>query len=984
MAKQILFLIFLAALKSWGQQYGFIQYSIKEGLAQTQVTAIGQDHYGNIWIGTVGGVSKFNGTFFENFGRTDGLIGNQINDLLIDEENRVWLGENGGVSLIQAEQIKAFPLKEEQSHYRITHLLKKGTTLYCGTRSNGLLIMEFNADFSQLLTIDHFLVDKKIRKIIVHKGHILIGARDGLYELNAANPEKSEQYNEYNITGLVSKGDTLLLGTINRGVIIQTPTDTLSLRKDNSDLNGDASRSVFMDFKNRIWVCSKKGLASIDKTNIQLYDRRNGLEHDNVKVIFEDREKNLWIGTDGGGMYKFSGEQFVGYTTKEGLASNIVMSITENSDGIWFSTYGGGVTQLTREGTSRHFNRVQHFRNNTIWCSETTTNDRVYFGTSEGISVKDENGLHPLSLDSLLDETRITALYEYQNRLFIGHRQGLSVLENETLRALPIDVSRVRSIIEEPSGSLLIACSEGVFRLDQETWEASEIGQHEELRDVYSLAVNKGQIWAGNQNGLFVIHRDATQSYTLSSTSGSNLLNFLELENDSILWAGTNHGIYQINLSRFESDGEITSRHFTPSDGIRSFETNLNACFTDNSGYIWFGTVQGAVRYDKANATSYVSNLPLLNFEEIQLSLNKTDWRPYAKGFEGFSNIPKELRLPYNRNHLTFKYRGVSQSFPAQVRYQTKLDGFDEDWNPLSDIPFITYSNLPPGEYNFNVRASINENDWTSIKTFGFVIRTPFWQTWWFYTLCSLAVLSILYAIYLSRLRSLRQKQRTEKLIYKSRLVNLEQQSLNASMNRHFIFNALNSIQYYINREDKLSANRYLSSFAKLIRKNLDSSSSHDNLVSLAEELERLELYLSLEYMRFQDKFKYQITVNPGIDLETVRVPAMFLQPYVENSIWHGVLPMKKPGKIDVIVELIDNSIIFEINDNGIGIDASMERKKELSSSHDSKGMKITESRINVLRKITNRKISLQGPFQRHDAKGNPAGTSVKITYPLS
>jgi len=211
----------------------------------------------------------------------------------------------------------------------------------------------------------------------------------------------------------------------------------------------------------------------------------------------------------------------------------------------------------------------------------------------------------------------------------------------------------------------------------------------------------------------------------------------------------------------------------------------------------------------------------------------------------------------------------------------------------------------------------------------------------------------------------------------------LEQQSLNASMNRHFIFNALNSIQYYINRQDKLAANRYLSSFAKLIRKNLDSSSSPDNLVALSEELERLDLYISLEHMRFQDKFEYEITIDPTIDTSSIRVPAMFLQPYVENSIWHGVLPMKSAGKIEVKIVKTANEIKFSIEDNGIGIEKSLAKKGTLGHSHDSKGMKITSSRINVLRTLTKRNIQIIGPFEVKNENEETMGTKVEIVFSL-
>jgi sensor histidine kinase YesM len=215
----------------------------------------------------------------------------------------------------------------------------------------------------------------------------------------------------------------------------------------------------------------------------------------------------------------------------------------------------------------------------------------------------------------------------------------------------------------------------------------------------------------------------------------------------------------------------------------------------------------------------------------------------------------------------------------------------------------------------------------------------------------------------------------------RSRMLALEQESLNSSMNRHFIFNALNSIQYYINRQDRISANKYLSDFARLIRKNLDSSS--ENLTTLRDEIERLELYLKLEHMRFKDKFEYQIHVDPNVDQDAVKVPAMLLQPFLENSIWHGILPKETPGKVEVTVKNQNGSIEFTITDDGIGIDNSL-RSKSGTDSHISKGMAITSGRIDLIKLMTAQHIDLQGPYQLHGPQNEPIGTQVRIVVPVN
>jgi LytS/YehU family sensor histidine kinase len=212
-------------------------------------------------------------------------------------------------------------------------------------------------------------------------------------------------------------------------------------------------------------------------------------------------------------------------------------------------------------------------------------------------------------------------------------------------------------------------------------------------------------------------------------------------------------------------------------------------------------------------------------------------------------------------------------------------------------------------------------------------------------------------------------------------MLQLEQQALNANMNRHFIFNALNSIQYYINRQDRTAANRYLTSFAKLIRKNLDAS--RNDTTTLAEELERLDLYLVLEHMRFKDKFTFEVIIDDGVDTNRIELPAMMLQPYVENSIWHGILPTERPGKVSIrVAPGIPHHVRITIQDDGIGVEASRERKSGNSSDHISRGIEITKGRADVLRRLDLADIRITGPEQLHDAHGQPSGTQVTIELP--
>jgi sensor histidine kinase YesM len=181
-----------------------------------------------------------------------------------------------------------------------------------------------------------------------------------------------------------------------------------------------------------------------------------------------------------------------------------------------------------------------------------------------------------------------------------------------------------------------------------------------------------------------------------------------------------------------------------------------------------------------------------------------------------------------------------------------------------------------------------------------------------------------------------------------------------------------------MNKEDKLSAHKYLSRFAKLIRMNLDSSMS--NLVSVSEEIERLDLYLQLELMRFEDKFDYHISIAEDIDVESLEIPPMLLQPYVENCILHGILPSGKKGHIEIRVEFNqDQHIVFSIEDNGIGITESKARKMLTKNPHVSRGTSITTQRIQLLGAMNNINISINGPFELKSPDGEVLGTRVEL-----
>ena len=271
-----------------------------------------------------------------------------------------------------------------------------------------------------------------------------------------------------------------------------------------------------------------------------------------------------------------------------------------------------------------------------------------------------------------------------------------------------------------------------------------------------------------------------------------------------------------------------------------------------------------------------------------------------------------------------------------------------------------------------SIRARIQDSGWSKVAEVKFLIQPAYWQRWWFlasvYFFISIVVVGLIYTFFK------RQREREkEKLSVQTKIIALEQRALQAMMNPHFVFNIMNSIQYFINTKDSQSANQVLTGFAKLIRKNLEICTK--SYISLEEELIYLKLYLSLEKLRFGNKMIYDVTVADGIDTEETMIPSMLLQPFVENAIWHGIMPKEEGGKISIKIEADDTELSIEITDNGTGIENSLRDKK---TTHVSRGMQITHDRVNLLN-MSNK----EGLISVKSQQTGESGTCVLVKIPL-
>lgn len=962
----VLTLILLPATVQ-AQKYSFLSFSNNLGLPQSQVQAIAQDHEGYLWVGTLGGLAKFNGKRFSNFLLEQGLLNNRVSSLKVIGK-QIWVGHQGGVSLIEGKKAKAWLFPSSEQNNNVMAIASFNNTIYVAVEGGGIYYKKSNRFVHIKLPNE----DANIcRALCVFNGKLMIGTRDGLYRLEKNNGiSKVNALGSFSISGIFSKKDQLTVTTYNDG-FFRSDKSLKTFTNLNSRDNLYISNAL-LDKGNRIWAVTDNGLTCWKhKGKYTDFSSNNGMPTSVINCVFEDADGTIWVGSDGKGLLRFCGEQWAYYNTSTNLPSDLIISCSKAQNNYIFGTYDQGAFSMDNNGKVQQLGLPA----TTVWCVE-SWEGKSYFGTDAGLFVAESGSTSYALIEDKVQA--IHALYKSTKGLVVVGENEIGLIRKG--KYTKISFSRrtwnrlgiVRTFIEY-DGNCYLGSSNGLFRLDL---NKAIIEEHKTFGSgVFTLCADDyNRLWIGTENGLYFFDGIVYKNFNLGKFSGSKYINFLEAIHDEI-YVGTNNGLFLLSVDKTP----MVMQHFGLNSGLINLETNINSSFFDQK-YLWFGTAEGLVRFDVLDFNQ--NQLNGFNPTLISTAFN-VNFEPFPFAFSSADGaLTRELNLSYTKNNVSIDLDALFLQDPESAFIQYWVEGLDEKWSPPTSNSTVTLNNLPDGEFVLHIRA---------VNDFGMVsknidipiyIRPPYYRTWWFYLL--LAVVVILGIRYYFRWQLKRERDRNyqENLENRTRLIALEQQSLNASMNRHFIFNSLNSIQYFINTQDKHSANRYLSNFAKLIRKNLDSATENDNMVSLHQELERLELYLSLESMRFKDRFIYVIDTD-DVETEQIDVPSMLLQPFVENSIIHGILPNEHiEGKIEIRLKVIGHQLEICIDDNGIGIDVSINKKASFSGDHKSKGMEITSKRISLIRTMLKKDYDLIGPFQIANPDHSIKGTRVLIKIP--
>jgi len=963
----------------------FTHFTQREGLGNNVVWSMREDKRGNMWFGTEDGVIKYDGKRFTRFTVKEGLGSNNIKSILEDKNGNLWFGTNGGgVSKYDGQHLTRFTQKEGMTGNFIYCILedKKGNLWFVTQQG----LSKYDGKSFIHFTEKEGLTNNYVECMLEDKnGNLWFGTKGGLSQYDGqrfTNFTKSEGLSKNHIRSILEdKSGNLWFGTLDGGVIKYDGKNFT----DFTEKEGLSENSVFTileDSRGKLWFGTfGGGINKYDGESFTHFTEGQGLSNNLVRCILEDKSGSLWFGTnDGVNKYELrdiehGNKRFVSLTNKEGLSSNYIRSILEDKSGnFWFGTFGGGLNKYDGKSFT-HFSQKDGLIDDWIWKVLEDKSGNIWSSGGWGVSKYDGKSFTNFTIrQGLSDEFVIDMLEDKSGNLWFGtNAGGVSKYDGSTFTHFTtkegLSNDNVRSILEDESGNLWFGTGGGgVSKYDGKTFTHFTVKEGLSDDFVESLMEDRsGNLWVGTSNGLNKMDKE----YASSVPGASNRYFKTYTYEDGFTGIGVTFGktMYEGKDGTIWIGADDRLTIFRP-DKVTKDTTPPNLQLTGlslyNESIPWQSLLPLQDRHGSKEDSGIVMQNGVLVHDLYFDSLSK------------WYSVPKNLSLAYDNNYFTVQFLGITLQSPNKVKYQYKLEGIDEDWSALTNRSEATYGHVPHGNYTFKVKAMNGDGYWSNELSYPLTIRPPWWHTWWAYTLFALLLTGIIYAIFRYNLNRIRMQHEVE--VQQHKTAQLEMQALRAQMNPHFIFNSLNSINLFILESNKQRASEYLTKFSRLVRLILHNS--QEAFIPLEKELEALELYLQLESLRFEERFKYKITVENNVDVKVVKVPPLIIQPLAENAIWHGLMQKKEEGHLEIEVYQQKEILFCKITDDGIGREKASEGKSKFTSGRKSMGMRITGDRIAILKN------------QREDKNhivvtdlvlpdGSPGGTEVLLRIPI-
>ncbi len=930
------------------QNLKIYNYTVSDGLPSSYMYDVMEDDNGFIWVTTEDGLANFDGSTFTKDPIPE-LANSEIISIWNDKKGRLWFIDLAS-KLYYYQDGELFQLRHGGGVLLdFVHLSDAKGNLWL--LENGSVV-RYTIDKEKVRT-EFFNADKPISirqiyeeengDILVMGGHGVYKVANGKLELVTSN-KVSVGVRESNI---VSFSDQYI-GLLNDSLYFFNKKDFTSTPAFPVYQESIKFKPTYLlaENANSIWIATRNGLINIETKHEGEPVVNKLLDGKSVGVIIKDSKGGYWVTSQRSGLFYIAGKSLKNYIDNK---ANNQISVIKFHDAKQLYVLGytnGNISILDKD-----FNELR-YDNNTLKGSEVydiviTNQDIIQVYSARGVNsfnfkLEETDGSIPRHSFKVAKQSTPSS-----EKVWFGTSYGFGYIEKNEL--FLIKAARTYGVCPINDDKVWVGNLSGLGLYENGVYQ--QIDNPDVKLDIRNIEVHTDStLWLSTQgSGLLVydlyrsevIHKFTTENGLLSN----NCRNCIFV--DGSVWVATNKGLNQINIADF------TVNSIGEKQGLPSLEINDLILVNDE---IVAATNKGLSVFK--NDVNLSETPPKIYFNQVKIQDKDTIIHP-------------EYHLDYAQNNIKIKFTAIDFQHPKDMLYAYQMEGVNSGWISTTSNE-AQYPVIAEGTHLFKVKAKSINSTWSDEIEMKFNIAKPYWKTWWFRLLTILITFGILTSIAFTIAYATRKRTELRENLKASQLT-----ALRAQMNPHFIFNSLNSIQDFIMREDKRSANYYLSQFSKLMRNILNMSTIQE--VTLEQEIETLNFYLRLEALRFEKGFEYNIEVADDIDREMSMLPSLVLQPYVENAIKHGLMHKKGDKRLDIRFNKNNNILVCEVEDNGVGIARSKEIKAENKRLYPSKAMNIIKERMAIINSSSENKLSVKINDLK-DQANQPSGTKVVIS----
>lgn len=965
------------------QEYSYVHYTPIDGLVQTQIMSFFQDTNGFIWLGTKGGISRFDGLNFKNFTINEGLPSNYIYSIFENQSgNIIAITQSGFSYIVNKKVINFFCNIKGFSYNRIVKVKEtkkdeweivyfSDSSFHIINFKNGIFKKEeiknktiekfkfkdfFRFDFSRIYNQDDYflfsidnelykLENDNITKIIKTNSdikHIIKGLNQEIYILindslfNLKNNKllyfnKLELKDDNRIASIkIDKKGKLYYIDDNNHFHIDQHTDYYEQSFTNN---------CNIDRDNIIWLWGEEGLFKIQSQLFTNFIPEKCNINSNIWCISEDKNNYIYFGSFEGKLSRFKNNTFEDINLKKKLNPypdnlHFYMGSTNDKFGnIYFS-----LSKLYKfDGTN--FEKIK-IKNEEKYYSSLfnyidTIDNKLMAGTNHGLLIKENNKdgkIYKIYPGNKNGRNIACIVKDKLNRYWLGGFKNISILDG-------------KKIIHLPNKDMNFKYGGNAMHVDF-----------------------KGNIWIGNEKGLFVY--DYKKFRKVENPYFNSITGFISEIDKTHLLIGNMNNLGILYLNNYYITEKPFFKIYNKYNGFWGSECVQNGIYKDSENNFWIPAADRVVKFTPATHSVNFKQL-YIKIDEISILDKKT--LKTTKTTNYLDNA--KINLDYYQNNIRIDYLAINTTSPERIKFKYYMDGYDSDWSDETSQRFVIYNNIQPGDYTFYLTVKNEDDMWVSLpKSIKINITKPYWQTTWFQLIVAIFFLSFSSFITYLYIANRRKKQ-LEKIKNDKKITELQLNSLKGQMDPHFTFNIINTIVSIIYKGQKEEAIKGFTKFSNLLRNVITSPET--SYRTIEQEIDFVSNYLELEKFRFKEKFDFIIEIDSNIN-QYLFVPKMLIQTHTENAIKHGIMHLKnKTGKLLISIKSDVNDIIIVIEDNGIGRTMA----NNLSKTSTGLGIKIINSYITLFNKYNKEKIQ-QLIKDLYDEDSNPAGTLVTIKIP--